>query len=108
MPHSARIKLGDDALDLRVSANPDRAGEYLGPMVSWSIVTKWVELADNFETNVLGVIDTVATEARRQRGGNSAAPNSRRGVGGGLHERPDGSRVLDLVIHRHNCYPGAP
>ncbi len=67
MPHSARIKLGDDALDLRVSANPDRAGEYLGPMVSWSIVTKRVELADNFETNALGVIDTVATAATQPR-----------------------------------------
>ncbi len=65
LPHSAKIKLSDDALDLRVSATPDRAGEYVGPMVSWSIVTKQVELADNFETKVLGVVDTVATSAIR-------------------------------------------
>ena len=50
-------------------------------MASRAIVTKQVELADNFETNELGVV---------------------------YHDRPDASRILDLVIHLHSCYPGAP
>jgi methyl-accepting chemotaxis protein len=44
LPHQARIRFGDDTLDLLVSAIRDGAGEYLGPMVTWSVVTEKVAL----------------------------------------------------------------
>ncbi|MBN9277953.1 MAG: GGDEF domain-containing protein, partial [Hyphomicrobium sp.] len=43
LPHKARIKLGPEVLDLQVSAVNDDDGSYIGPMLSWAIVTKEVE-----------------------------------------------------------------
>ena len=38
LPHSAKIKLGDETLDLRVNAISDKQGGYIGAMLSWSVV----------------------------------------------------------------------
>ncbi|MGE0715050.1 MAG: putative bifunctional diguanylate cyclase/phosphodiesterase [Alphaproteobacteria bacterium] len=43
LPHHARIELGPEKLDLQVSAVHADDGAYLGPMLSWAIVTKEVE-----------------------------------------------------------------
>ncbi|MBB2199115.1 EAL domain-containing protein [Gluconacetobacter sp. 1c LMG 22058] len=43
LPHSARIKLGPEVLDLKVSAITDNGGGYIGPMLTWALVTKEVE-----------------------------------------------------------------
>lgn len=39
LPHKAIISVGTEKLDLLVSAITDKAGNYMGPMVSWSIAT---------------------------------------------------------------------
>lgn len=56
LPHRAKIKLGTETLDLRVSALFDKQGNYTGPMLSWSVVTKGVQLADSLK----GVSSSVA------------------------------------------------
>jgi methyl-accepting chemotaxis protein len=43
LPHTALIEVGPEILELAVSANVDTEGTYLGPMVSWSIVTERVK-----------------------------------------------------------------
>ncbi|MBO1325166.1 EAL domain-containing protein [Acetobacter sp. TBRC 12305] len=43
LPHNARIKLGPEVLDLKVSAVTDNDGAYIGPMLTWALVTKEVE-----------------------------------------------------------------
>lgn len=43
LPHNARINLGSEVLDLKVSAIIADDGSYLGPMLTWAIVTKEVE-----------------------------------------------------------------
>jgi len=63
LPHNAKIRLGDETLDLRVSAVHDKDGRYTGAMVSWSVVTKQVDLANRFESDVKGVVDTVSAAA---------------------------------------------
>jgi methyl-accepting chemotaxis protein len=40
LPHRAQIQLGDETLDLLVSAMMGSKGEYLGPMVTWEIITE--------------------------------------------------------------------
>ena len=40
LPHRAMIDVGDQKLDLLVSASYDAEGTYLGPMVTWEIVTE--------------------------------------------------------------------
>ena len=39
LPHQAKIKLGDHILHLNVFALYNKAGTYMGPMVTWSIIT---------------------------------------------------------------------
>ena len=43
LPHSAHIQLGNETLDLLVSAIYDHAGTYLGPMVTWEVITEKLE-----------------------------------------------------------------
>ncbi len=44
LPHNAQIEVGDEILDLMVSPIMDKDGNYIGPMLSWSIVTEKVKL----------------------------------------------------------------
>jgi len=43
LPHQAHIQLGPETLDLRVSAIYDKAGNYVGPMISWAVITQQLE-----------------------------------------------------------------
>ncbi len=61
LPHSARIKLGDETLSLRVTAVNGPNGNYVGPMVVWSVISDQVRLADNFEESVGNVVTTVTS-----------------------------------------------
>lgn len=63
LPHRARIKLGDQTLDLLVSPIKDSAGNYTGPMVTWSVITEQVKMADDFERDVKGVVQIVTSAA---------------------------------------------
>jgi methyl-accepting chemotaxis protein len=40
LPHQAKIKLGEHILHLNVFALYNKAGTYMGPMVTWSIITE--------------------------------------------------------------------
>ncbi|MFI4874457.1 MAG: PAS domain-containing protein, partial [Blastopirellula sp. JB062] len=40
LPHRAIIQVGDQYADLLVSPTFDSAGEYLGPMVTWEVITE--------------------------------------------------------------------
>ena len=68
LPHSAKIKLADETLDLRVSAINNKDGKYIGAMLSWSVVTAQVALADNFEANVKGIVESVSSSATEMQG----------------------------------------
>jgi methyl-accepting chemotaxis protein len=43
LPHQAHIQLGPETLDLRVSAIYDKAGNYVGPMIRWAVITQALE-----------------------------------------------------------------
>ena len=40
LPHRAEIQVGPETLELLVSAVRDQAGNYIGPMVTWEIITE--------------------------------------------------------------------
>jgi len=44
LPHRAKIQLGTETLDLLVSPIHDEKGSYLGPMVTWEVITERVRL----------------------------------------------------------------
>jgi methyl-accepting chemotaxis protein len=46
LPHKAIIAVGPEKLELLVSAIRDHQGEYLGPMVTWEVVTEKLRLAE--------------------------------------------------------------
>jgi methyl-accepting chemotaxis protein len=73
LPHKALIKVGPETLDLLIVAIIDNNGNYLGPMVTWSVVTDKVNLvrdltkaADDLAgaaTNVLGISTSLSAAA---------------------------------------------
>jgi methyl-accepting chemotaxis protein len=63
LPWKTKINLGDEVLDLKVEAIRDQAGGYVGPMLTWAVVTRQQRLADNFEKQVMGVVDAVSAAA---------------------------------------------
>jgi len=52
LPHRAKIKLGPETLDLRVSALFNKNGEYTGPMLTWSLISADIKLADTVQSLV--------------------------------------------------------
>jgi len=63
LPIRSRIKLGEETLDLLVSAITDRDGQYIGAMATWSVITERVKQADDFERDVKGVVQIVTSAA---------------------------------------------
>jgi methyl-accepting chemotaxis protein len=63
LPHTARIKVGTDYMDLRVSALHDRAGAYTAALLTWDLITREVMLENDFETEVSAVVEQLATAA---------------------------------------------
>lgn len=77
LPHQAKISLGPEILQLLVSAICDASGKYIGPMLTWEVITEKVALeksaaeglareqalADDLKQKVdqlLGVVDAAA------------------------------------------------
>jgi methyl-accepting chemotaxis protein len=63
LPHAARIMLGPETIALRVSALTDKAGGYVGAMLTWTVVTAQARMADDFEASVGKVARSVAAAA---------------------------------------------
>ena len=51
LPHTANIRVGPEVLNLKVSAIRDDDGSYLGPMLTWSIITENVSMAESVSAN---------------------------------------------------------
>ena len=68
LPHNANIRVGPEVLKLQVSAIHDENGNYSGPMLSWSIITDNVKMAEN-------VSDVVTQMADKASGMDEASAN---------------------------------
>lgn len=64
LPHRARIRLGNEWMDLLVSAIRDRHGRYIGALNCWSVVTSKVKLAEDFEARLATIVTNLAGNAR--------------------------------------------
>jgi methyl-accepting chemotaxis protein len=58
LPHKALIEVGPEILDLLVTAIRDKDGNYVGPMLTWSVVTQKVK-ADREGARLLQMIDNM-------------------------------------------------
>ncbi|OZA78971.1 MAG: hypothetical protein B7X76_09515, partial [Azorhizobium sp. 39-67-5] len=61
LPHVATIKVGPEYLQLRVSAMRDASQTYIGPMITWSIMTENVAMATSV-TEVVGSMTQTSDE----------------------------------------------
>ncbi len=59
LPHIANIQLGDEILRLEVAAVRDETNAYIGPMVTWSVITEQVNLGKR----VREVVEAVAASS---------------------------------------------
>ncbi len=67
LPHHARLALGDETLDLKISAIHDRQGRYAGPLLIWRRATDQANLVTQFERSVGRISQAVATSASGMR-----------------------------------------
>ena len=67
LPHRTRVTLGGEVCDLSATAITDAAGGYVGPMLSWTVVTEQARLADVFEAEVSRQVEGVASRADELR-----------------------------------------
>ncbi len=58
LPHRATIELGEEKLDLLVSGIYDPQGNYLGPMVTWEVITQRLQLEAR-NRDFAGVFDAI-------------------------------------------------
>ena len=66
LPRQANIQLDTETLDLRVSPIYDNNGSYLGPMVTWELITKKLEAEQRekeMTENLTRTLDTVEQNA---------------------------------------------
>lgn len=63
LPHRARVQIGDEWMDLLVSAIRNRKGDYTGAMLTWSLITSQVRLAAEFETRIGTIVQSLASSA---------------------------------------------
>jgi methyl-accepting chemotaxis protein len=64
LPYKGKFTMGGIVIENHVTPIYDRKGAYLGPMLNWDDVTKYVTLADDFEKQVR-VVATQVSEASR-------------------------------------------
>ena len=67
LPWNALITLGDEKLRLEVAAIRGTDGSYLGPMLSWSVVTENIRMADTV-SSVSSAVSAAATEMQSSAG----------------------------------------
>ena len=58
LPHQTHIQVGPEILDLLVTAIHDADGAYIGPMVTWSVITEKVK-ADSESARLLQMVDNM-------------------------------------------------
>ena len=61
MPYETKIELGDETLAFSVAPIRDESGEYIGPMLTWNIVTQQVRIANRVK-DVVEVVASASTE----------------------------------------------
>ena len=63
LPYRTRIQIGEESIDLQISAVLDRRNQYAGAMLMWDIVTDQAQLSRDFEVRVQDVVSALASSA---------------------------------------------
>ncbi|GAA0576386.1 methyl-accepting chemotaxis protein [Caenispirillum bisanense] len=61
LPYTGRFRMGDITIENHVTPIFDKNGEYIGPMLNWEDVTKYMQMVDAFESSVRRVTSEVTS-----------------------------------------------
>ncbi|HWA47386.1 MAG TPA: methyl-accepting chemotaxis protein [Dongiaceae bacterium] len=61
LPYQAKVQMGEDTADFKISAIRDKNGEYVGPMLIWTMVTRQFQIARRVQ-DVVGIVASAANE----------------------------------------------
>ena len=94
LPHTAIIQLGEEKLDLLVSPIFDGDGDYIGPMVTWSVITQKEQLVEQLSEasqqlstsaeELLAVSETMSANAEETTAQSSTASSASEEVSTGI------------------------
>ncbi len=73
LPHHAKIRVGPEVLDLQVTAITGPDGTYHGPMLTWSVATEQIRIAETVSEVVEGMARTSSGMAESAEGMLAAA-----------------------------------
>ncbi len=68
LPYSGRFTMGDVVIENTVIPIYDETGKYIGPMLNWTDVTKYVSMMTNFQENVQASVHQVSDAADQLSG----------------------------------------
>ncbi|MCJ2137838.1 methyl-accepting chemotaxis protein [Methylobacterium sp. J-026] len=77
LPHRTKIKVGPETLDLQVTAVNDEKGNYIGPMLTWSVVSAQVHMASEVN-RVVAAVGSAIEEMQQSAEGLTQSANSAR------------------------------
>ncbi len=80
LPYATKIMLGEETLDLRAVAIMDDDGSYMAPMLTWSVATGRVKVADDFESSVGTVVEGVSSAATEMQASANALSKTAEGA----------------------------
>ena len=103
LPHRTKIKLGPETLDLQVSAIKGLDGGYVGPMLTWAVVTAQVNMASDVSRVVDAVSAAVAEMQQSAEGLTHSAEEARHrasSVASGSEQMTDSIREISGQVGR--------
>ncbi len=63
LPYHRQIKIGPEVIDLHVHRIYDKNKACCGAMATWRFVTRETQIADEFDVNIKGVVETISSSA---------------------------------------------
>lgn len=67
LPHRTKFQLGDEWLDLNVAPLKDRDGRYMGPLVTWEVITDQVQMREREEAQQAAILTAKEDLERKVR-----------------------------------------
>jgi methyl-accepting chemotaxis protein len=105
LPHRAEIQVGPEVLDLLVSAIYDKDKNYLGPMVTWEVITEKLaaekreqEMNENMKT----VLENVAEKAQTLAGASEELTATSQQMAGNAEETSAQANVVSAASDQVN------
>jgi methyl-accepting chemotaxis protein len=100
LPHTAQIQVGPEVLDLLVSAIYDKDQNYIGPMVTWSVITEKIatEKRENESNeNMKSVLTDIASNAQTLAGASEELTATSQQMAGNAEETSAQSNVVSAA-----------